>query len=98
MSAKRISRSPDLKRLWDDGYDVEIKAGHLLVKNVPYVNARREVARGVLVTPLTLAGDVTTRPADHVVMFTGEFPCRADGSPIESIRNSSERIPIAPGL
>lgn len=98
MSAKRISRSPDLQRLWDDGYDVEIRAGHLLVKNVPYVNARREVCRGVLVTPLAMAGDVTVRPDTHVVMFVGEQPCRADGTPIASIQHSTERIPIAPGL
>lgn len=98
MSLRLISRSLDLRRLWDEGFDLEIRSGHLLVKNVPYVNARREVARGVLVTPLTLAGDVTTRPADHVVMFVGDFPCRADGSPIEPIRHSSETITVAPGL
>src|SRR6267143_1135464 len=98
MSQRLISRSPDLQRLKDEGFDIEIRSGHLLVKSVPYVNARKEVARGVLVTPLTLAGDTTVAPSDHVVLFAGEYPCRANGTPIESIRNSTERVELAPGL
>jgi len=84
--------------LKDGGYDVEIRSGYLLVKNVPYVTSQRTVLLGVLVTPLTLAGDVTTRPADHTMKFVGEYPCRADGSPIESIRNASSQETLLPGL
>ena len=40
MSPKRISRSPDLQRLWSEGFDIEIRSGHLLVKNVPYDTLR----------------------------------------------------------
>lgn len=98
MSTKRTSRSPDLQQLREDGYDWEIRSGHLLLKCVPYVNARKEVARGTLVTVLTLAGDLTAPPADHTVMWIGEYPCRADGAPIESIRNSSGRQVLDRGL
>src|ERR1022692_2866772 len=80
MSHQLISRSPDLKRLQNEGYDLEIRSGFLLTKGIPYVNARREVCRGTLVVKLVLAGDVTTRPDDHVAYFAGEHPCRADGT------------------
>ena len=60
MSQQLISLSPDLQRLRDDGFDLEIKSGYLLVKNVPYVNSRKEVSFGTLVSELTLAGNVTT--------------------------------------
>ena len=69
MSQSLISRSRDLKRLRDEGYDLEIRSGYLLVKDVPYVNSRREVKRGILVSTLTLAGDVTTTPDNHVAYF-----------------------------
>lgn len=59
---------------------------------------KREVAYGTLVTPLSLAGDVTTRPPDHVVMFAGEAPCHRDGSRIDRIIADSTRREIAPGL
>jgi len=79
MSQRLISRSPDLQRLRDDGYDIEVRAGHLLVKDVPYVNERREIKRGVLVSTLRLANDSTDRPDTHVVHWAGEFPCSKDG-------------------
>lgn len=85
MSQKPISRSADLTRLRNEGYDLEIRSGHLLVKQVPYVAAGRIVKRGILVMPLKLAGDVTVKPENHVAHFIGEFPCRADGTPITTI-------------
>jgi hypothetical protein len=55
MSATLISRSPELKRLQDEGYEVEIREAHLLIGHVPYVTERRTVAYGTLVSTLTLA-------------------------------------------
>jgi hypothetical protein len=94
VSHQLISRSPDLKRLRDEGYDIEIRSGYLLMKGVPYVNSKPEVLRGVIVSKLTLANDVTTAPDDHVAFFAGEYPCRADGTPIEQIRNSTGDVRI----
>jgi Domain of unknown function (DUF6791)/ThiF family len=98
VSHKLISHSRDLKRLRDEGYNLEIRAGHLLVKDVPYVNSRGEVQRGTLVSTLTLAGDVTTRPDDHVAHFMGDYPCHKDGKEIEQIRNQSVGRVLAEGV
>jgi hypothetical protein len=67
----------------------------LLVKDVPYVNSNKEVKRGTLVSTLTLAGDVTTRPDDHIAHFIGDHPCREDGKEIEQIKNESARRTLA---
>jgi hypothetical protein len=98
MSQKPISRSADLTRLRNEGYDLEIRLDHLLVKDVPYVAAGRIVKRGTLVMTLKLAGDVTVKPDDHVAHFVGEYPCRADGTQIEQIRNESARRELGPGV
>jgi hypothetical protein len=98
MSSLLISRSADLKRLRDDGYEISIKAGHLLMANVPYVNASKEVKRGVLVTDLTLAGDVTAPPASHVVWFVGEQPCHKDGREIAQIKHDVSKKDLGGGL
>jgi len=89
MSQELISRSTDLKRLRDDGYDIDVTSGYLLVRQVPYVNAQSDVMRGVLVSVLTLANNVTTTPDNHVMLFSGDYPCNKDGSPIAQIENSS---------
>ncbi len=98
MSLKPISHSTDLKKLCDEGYNLEIRSGYLLVKDVPYVNSRKEVKRGILVSKLILAGDVTARPDDHVAYFVGDHPCRADGKQIEQIKNSSQERNLAEGV
>ena len=85
MSPRPTSRSSDLRRLVDDGFDVEIRDGHLLVHDVPYVTSTRQIARGTLVSTLDLAGDVTVTPSTHVALWIGEHPCHADGSVLHEI-------------
>jgi hypothetical protein len=98
MSQQRVSRSPDLKRLRDEGYAVEVKSNHLLVKDIPYVNAQKVVCRGTIVSELTEAGEVTTTPGTHTVMFIGDHPCNKDGSEIAQIKHTSERKDLGNGL
>lgn len=98
MSQQLISHSFDLNQLQNEGYDLEIRSNYLLIKNIPYVNSRAEINYGTLVSELTLAGDITTTPSTHVVMFSGEYPCNKDGTPIEQIRNSSNRQVLGENL
>lgn len=98
MSNTLISRSPDLKKLRDEGYNLEIRSGYLLVHDVPYVNSDGEVKRGVLVSKLQLAGNVTTKPDDHVAYFVGDHPCRTDGSEIAEIKNASQSQALTDGV
>lgn len=98
MSQRPISRSPDLKKLRDEGYDLEIRSGCLLVKDVPYVNSRREVKRGILVIKLVLADDQTGRPDTHVAYFSGEHPCNEDGTEIAKIKHGSGQHSLAEGV
>jgi hypothetical protein len=89
MSQQLISRSPDLQQLRDEGYDVEIRSNYLLVNDVSYVNSNKEIKRGILVSELSLSGDVTTTPSNHIVFFAGEHPCNRDGSEIDKIKHQS---------
>ena len=98
MSHRLINRSTDLKQLRDEGYDIEIRSGHLLIKSVPYLNAQKQLKRGTLVSKLTLANDATAKPDDHVSFFVGEYPCDQNGAPIAKICNQSVRRQIAEDL
>jgi hypothetical protein len=90
MLQQQINRSPDLKQLVDEGFEIEVRGGHLIVHHIPYVNSRREINYGKLITPLVLNNDVTVNPvADHVMRFMGEHPCNKDGSIIVAIQHSS---------
>lgn len=98
MSQRLISLSPDLKQLQDEGYDIEIRGAYVLLKSVPYVTPRKEVALGTLISDLSLAGDITTTPSTHVVYFAGDHPCDQSGAQLEKIRHSSERKELDKGL
>jgi hypothetical protein len=98
MSQKLVDRNPDLVRLRDEGYSVDVRDGYLVVGDIPYVGADRKVRRGVLVSELTMLGDLTQQPSTHVIRFAGDFPCTNEGMPIEAIRNQSQRQQLAPGL
>lgn len=99
MSHQLISHNPDLKKLRDEGYEIEVKNAHLLVHHIPYVNSQKEIAYGILVTPLgDLAGDKTSKPQDHVIHFIGEHPCDREGNSIKGIQNSSTRRSLGDGI
>jgi len=89
MSHLLIARSPDLQLLRNDGFDLEVRGGYLLIKNVPYATSTRQVKRGILISALELNGDRTARPSNHVAMWSGEHPCHHDGRTISAITNSS---------
>jgi hypothetical protein len=91
MLQQLINRSPDLKRLRDEGYEIEIRNGYLIVKHIPYLNYMGKVNYGQLVSSLTLANDRTARPESHVVFFSGAQPCDPHGQPITAIILSSQR-------
>jgi len=98
MSHQLINRSPDLKKLRDEGYEVEIRSNYLLINSVPYLNSKKEIKYGTLVSELTLNGDITTTPSTHVVSFAGDYPCNKDGSEISQIKHQSINLTIDGGL
>jgi len=98
MSSALISRSPDLSRLQNEGYELNVVGARLVVHHVPYVTASRTVEFGSLVCDLTLSGDRTAKPQTHVMHFSGQMPCHKDGTPIRAIQHSEAPQELAPGL
>lgn len=94
MSRQPIDRSPPLRRLRDEGYDVDVITGYLLVRDVPYVNANREVKRGVLISLLEVNNDVALPPKDHQAKWFGDHPCNEDGTAIQGLGSSSNNVII----
>ncbi|TXH84779.1 MAG: ThiF family adenylyltransferase [Rhizobium sp.] len=91
MSSTLISRSPDLAQVQSDGFEIEEVAGHIVIRNVPYVNSKKQVKRGSLVAVLNLNGDVAGMPPDHTIMFSGEYPCDKNGQELPHIHEKNVR-------
>ncbi len=97
MSRLLISRSTDLRQLRDEGYDVEIRGGYLVVHHVPYVTNSKEVAYGTLVSELNLANEVTVPPNPHTIRFTAT-PCDGEGRRLDRLINDTSRADLGDGL
>lgn len=80
-----VDRSPDLARLAEEGYDIEVRDGNLLVHHVPYVNATGEVAYCVLVSELSTNGERTIVPGRHEIWVVGDVPQDHQGNKISII-------------
>jgi hypothetical protein len=92
MSQRLVSLNPDLSRLRADGLDVLIsKSKNLLVRDVPYVNAARQVKRGIIASALDLAGETTVAPESHVVFFVGDPPCDEHGALLPGVSQNTNQ-------
>lgn len=98
MSRVLFSRNPDLKLLLDEGYFIQQQGGHLIMRDVPYVDLSRQVRTGTLISSLTLAGDETRTPDTHVVYWDGDFPCNAEGNPMQGIKHKADNFDLGHGV
>src|SRR5438105_203319 len=81
MSQRIINLSPELKRLRDEGFGVDVRGGCLIVHPLPYVTSKCQIAHGTLVVKLNLASDEQLcEVSEHIAFFAGEMPCDTDGT------------------
>ena len=97
MSHALIARSPDLRKLQESGHAIRVQDGYLIVDDVPYLTATKQVARGSLVLKLDLSGERTVQPSDHVAFWSGEFPHDANGQKLVSLGESTCELTLQDG-
>jgi molybdopterin/thiamine biosynthesis adenylyltransferase len=99
MSRIQIDRNSDLRKLREAGYNIFVTdTAYLVVRDVPYVNSKGQVAIGSLACALELAGDLTVKPTDHTVKFIGEYPCDSAGNELAVLRQNSDPCDLGSGL
>jgi len=83
----------DLDRLLAEGYNAYVHGSLLIVKDIPYVNEKREVHLGVLVSTLTVSGNTAVYKRNsgnnHVIHFQGQKPCDDNGRQLGMIHQAS---------
>lgn len=98
MSERVINLNPDLKRLQDEGYELEVRAGCAIVHSVPYLDEHGNVQLGTLVSPLELNGDLvryTKNACKHIMYFQGTMPHRKNGEPLNGVLLNHNKCTLA---
>lgn len=83
-----VRDSADLTRLVDEGYELDVQDGALIV-TIPFLDAGGRVGTGQLLAKLDLAGDVTRPPRSHVAYFSGGTPHDNNGNRLRFIISDS---------
>jgi len=89
-----VSRNEDLRRLVDKGYAVKFDSGHLVVRDVPYLDKDKNLRTGALVTKLVFVDKVQVKQQDHQVFFCGAHPHNADGTPIPNLGGGAAQLTL----
>ena len=99
MSHTLVSHSEDLRRLQQDGYDIEIRGVHLVMHDVPFIGKHGRVVLGTLISELTTSGTRTVPPSDHTVYLVGGVPHNDRGAPLtDELICNLNRVQVAPEL
>lgn len=80
MSSPPTVPDEQIRRLVNDGYDMVLSHGHLVVRRLPYLSPSGLRRDGRLVLPVTHAGGVVTDATDHRIWFAGAEPCDDNGA------------------
>lgn len=89
------SLNPDLKRLQDEGYELEVREGCAIIRNIPYLDSNQTIQFGILVSPLCMRGDQVKYNNDHTIYFHGSIPHHKNGKPMEAIYHSGRNQTLA---
>ena len=95
MSQELINHSDDLKKLQNEGYELDVNNGYGIVSHIPYLKANGEIDYGTLVSSIAFEGDKAKYNGDHVIYFSGDQPCNADGTEITQIKHSASNSILA---
>lgn len=83
MPASPTAPDPHIQRLVDEGHEVTIDGGYLIIDRIPYVTLARKIAWGALICAYRNVDGVPQLDNDHQCWFTGSMPHRADGTSLE---------------
>lgn len=83
-----INLNSDLKRLQDEGYELEISDGCAIIHSIPYLDSNRTIQRGILVCPLNMSGHRVNYNGIHTIYFQGTIPYRNSGERLDAVYHS----------
>lgn len=74
-----------MRRLVEKGYAVAIDGGYLAIRDIPYLDAQRQLQWGAIVAKLQFVDKLTIKQDDHQIWFAGSVPHGLDGKPIPNL-------------
>ena len=94
MLQKLANHNDDLRRLLEKGYACAVDGGHLVVRDIPYLNDQGALQWGAFVVDLEFVDKERVKQKNHQLYFTGAVPCGLDGKPIPWLGRKDATLPL----
>lgn len=89
------SHNPDIQRLLDKGYALAVDNGHLVIRDIPYLNDQKALCYGAIVTKLVFTTEDKVTLEDHQIFFAGSSPCQLDGARIPNLNDRTASLTLS---
>lgn len=80
-----VSHNIDLNKLVEKGYAISLDSNHLVIRDIPYLNAEGQLKIGAIVSKLDIVNEKIALQVDHQIFFCGSHPCELNGQPIANL-------------
>jgi len=94
MFQELVSHNNDIKRLLLRGYAIALDSGHLVVRDIPYLDDKGELCWGAIVCKIMAVDNKRFVMEDHQIYFAGSHPYGLDGRPIANLAGGPHSLPL----
>jgi ThiF family len=94
MFQELVSHNKDIEQLLLKGYAVALDSGHLVIRDIPYLDAKGELCWGAIVCKLKSTDNKLFVMEDHQIYFAGSHPHGLDGKPIANLAGGPHTLPL----
>jgi len=92
---KLVSHNEDLRRLVEKGYAVAFDGPHLIVRDVPYLDAAGALQKAAFVAKLVFVDEFRVTQDDHQIYFSGGVPHNMDGTPVQNLAGGPHSLTLS---
>lgn len=94
MFQELVSHNKDIEQLLLKGYAIALDSGHLVVRDIPYLDNTGALCWGAIVCKLKPTNGKIVVMEDHQVYFAGSHPHGLDGKPIANLGGGPHSMPL----
>lgn len=92
-----VNHNDDIRRLVEKGYAAGFDSNHLIVRDIPYLDAQGELKSGAIVTQLVFIDQNRVQQQNHQVSFSGSAPYGLNGQPVPNMGDTPHQVVLGPG-
>ena len=94
MFQELVSHNKDIEQLLLKGYAVALDSGHLVIRDIPYLDDNGALCWGAIVCKLKSTDNKQFVMEDHQIYFAGSHPHGLDGKPIANLAGGPHTLPL----